>query len=134
MKAAEVLSKGEMPKYIENFAEPTIQNENEVLISVKASAVKNPDKMRASATQNEAFTAKVVGGDGVGILADGTRIYGIGVGGMIAEKAVLEKDRIVQLPQNIDEATAAALPNAVMGSPLWHCVSGLLCKAEKLFW
>lgn len=122
MKAAVVFQKGEMPKYTDDFAEPTVQNENELLISVKASAVKNLDKMQASwkhySTQNEAFTAKVVGGDGVGFLEDGTRIYGIGVSGMIAEKAVVEKSRIVKLPENIDDATAAALPNAVMGSAL----------------
>lgn len=122
MKAAVVFQKGEMPKYTEDFAEPIVQNENELLISVKASAVKNLDKMQASgkhySTHNEAFTAKVVGGDGVGILEDGMRVYGIGLRGMIAEKSVVEKSRIVRLPENIDDATAAALPNAVMGSAL----------------
>lgn len=122
MKAAVVLKKGEMPKYVVDFAEPIVQNENELLILVKASAVKNLDKMQASgkhySSQNEVFTAKVVGGDGVGVLADGTRVYGIGVGGMIAEKAIVEKKRMVRLPVNIDDATAAALPNAVMGSAL----------------
>jgi len=122
MKAAVVFQKGEMPKYVEDFAEPTVQNENELLISVKASAVKNLDKMRASgqhySTQNEEWTARVVGGDGVGILADGTRVYAIGVSGMIAEKATIEKDKMVKLPEGIDDAAAAALPNAVMGSAL----------------
>lgn len=40
MKAAVVLSKGALPTYVEDFAEPVAQNENEVLIHVKASAVK----------------------------------------------------------------------------------------------
>lgn len=122
MKAAVVFQKGEAPKYTSDFVEPTVQNENELLISVKASAVKNLDKMQASgnhySTQNDVFTAKVVGGDGVGVLADGTRVYGIGITGMIAEKAIVQKDFIVQLPNNLDDATAAALPNAVMGSAL----------------
>lgn len=122
MKAAVVFKKGEGPKYVEDFEEPKVQNENELLIAVKASAVKNLDKMQASgkhySMQNELFTAKVVGGDGVGLLSDGTRVYGIGVNGMIAEKAIVEKSRIVKLPENIDDATAAALPNAVMGSAL----------------
>ncbi|WP_313185366.1 quinone oxidoreductase family protein [Sphingobacterium siyangense] len=122
MKAAVVLKKGEMPKYVVDFADPIVQNENELLILVKASAVKNLDRMQASgkhySTQDEVFAAKVVGGDGVGVLADGTRVYGIGVSGMIAEKAVVEKKRTVRLPENIDDATAAALPNAVMGSAL----------------
>lgn len=122
MKAAVVFQKGEAPKYTSDFVEPTVQNENELLISVKASAVKNLDKMQASgnhySTQNDVFTAKVVGGDGVGVLADGTRVYGIGITGMIAEKAIVQKDFIVQLPNNLDDVIAAALPNAVMGSAL----------------
>lgn len=122
MKAAAVFQKGGMPKYVEDFAEPIVQNENELLISVKASAVKNLDKMQASgkhySTQHEVFKAKVVGGDGIGLLEDGTRVYGISVSGMLAEKAVVKKNRIVKLPENIDDATAAALPNAVMGSAL----------------
>jgi len=122
MKAAVVFKKGEIPKYTEEFAEPQAQNENELLISVKASAIKNLDKMQASgkhySTQNDIFTEKVAGGDGVGLLEDGTRVYGIGVSGMLAEKAIVDKSRIVKLPENIDDVTAAALPNAVMGSAL----------------
>ena len=122
MKAAVVFQKGESPKYVENFPEPIVQHENEVLISVKASAVKHLDKMRASgkhySTQDDINKAVVVGGDGVGFLSDGTRVYAIGISGMIAEKAIVEKSRMVKLPDNIDDATAAALPNAVMGSAL----------------
>ncbi|MNK14546.1 Phenolphthiocerol synthesis polyketide synthase type I Pks15/1 [compost metagenome] len=120
MKAAVVFQKGELPKYTKEFPEPKVQSENELLILVKASAVKNLDKMQASgkhySTQNEIFKEKVVGGDGIGFLEDGTRVYGIGISGMIAEKAIVDKNRIVKLPGNIDDATAAALPNAVMGS------------------
>lgn len=122
MKAAVIFQKGEAPKYVEDFAEPEVQSEKELLISVKASALKNLDKMRASgkhySTQHEEWTAKVPGGDGVGLLADGTCVYAIGVSGMIAEKATIEKDIMVKLPAGIDDATAAALPNAVMGSAL----------------
>lgn len=122
MKAAVVFQKGELPKYVDDFAEPKVQNDNELLISVKASAIKNLDKMQASgkhySTQDKEWTPKVVGGDGVGLLADGTKVYGIGISGMIAEKAIINKDRMVILPKNSDDAIAAALPNAVMGSAL----------------
>lgn len=122
MKAAVVLRKGEMPKYVTDFPEPEVKNDNEILIEVKASAIKNLDKMRASgqhySTQQEDWKVQVVGGDGVGKLADGTRIYAIGISGMVAEKAIVDKDVMVKLPDNIDDATAAALPNAVMGSAL----------------
>jgi len=122
MKAAVVFNKGENPKYVEDFEEPGIPNEGELLISVKAAAVKNLDKMRASGTHysvsSEGWTPKVVGGDGVGTLEDGTLVYAIGLSGMIAEKAVVAKDQAVQVPEGLDIATAAALPNAVMGSAL----------------
>ncbi|GEP50741.1 putative zinc-binding alcohol dehydrogenase [Flavobacterium noncentrifugens] len=135
MKAAVVFHPGDMPKYAD-FAAPQVQNENELQISVKASAVKNLDKMRASgkhySTQNEAWTAKVVGGDGVGLLEDGTRVYGIGISGMIAEKAIVGKDRIVRLPEHLDNATAAALPNAVMGSAMALRFRGNLQKGETV--
>lgn len=136
MKAAVVFHKGELPKYVEDFAEPQVQSDNELLISVKASAVKNLDKMRASgkhySAQNEAWAPKVVGGDGVGILADGRRVYGIGVSGMIAGKAVIEKNRMVELPETIDNAVAAALPNAVMGSALALRFRANLQKGETV--
>ncbi len=129
MKAAVVFKKGEMPKYTEDFAAPKQPEENELLISVKAAAVKNLDKMQASgkhySTENETFTAKIVGGDGVGVLADGTRVYGIGKNGMIAEQAIIDKNMVVKLPDHLDDASAAALPNAVMGSAM-----ALLFKAN----
>lgn len=136
MKAAVVFQKGEMPKYVEDFAEPKVQNENELLISVTASAIKNLDKMRASgkhySTGNLEWKPQIVGGDGVGLLADGTRVYGIGVSGMIAEKAIIEKNRMVKLPENIDNATAAALPNAVMGSAVALLFRAKLQKGETV--
>ena len=136
MKAAVVFQNGELPKYVEDFAEPKVQNENDLLISVKAAALKNLDKARATgqhySAQPEKWTAKTVGGDGVGLLADGTRVYGIGVSGMIAEKATIEKDRMIKLPANIDDATAAALPNAVMGSAMALRFRASLQKGETV--
>src|ERR1051326_3608559 len=37
---------------------------------------------------------------------------------MIAEKAIVERDRMIKLPDSIDDITAAALPNAVAGSAM----------------
>ena len=121
MKAAVIYQKGEMPQYTE-FPEPFIQNDDQVLISVKAAAIKHFDKGRAggkhySAADNKQ-NATVIGGDGVGLLADGTRVFALGVSGMIAEKAVIEKSRMIKLPEGIDDVTAAALPNAVAGSAM----------------
>jgi NADPH:quinone reductase-like Zn-dependent oxidoreductase len=38
MKAAVIFEKGEMPQYMD-IAEPTVQNEDEILVSVKAVAL-----------------------------------------------------------------------------------------------
>jgi len=42
----------------------------------------------------------------------------MGISGMAAEKAVINKDRIVKVPLELDDATAAALPNAIIGSAM----------------
>lgn len=121
MKAAVIYKKGEMPKYAE-FADPIVQNENEVLISVKAAAITNLDKGIVSgqhySSEKENQNGTVIGSDGVGFLENGTRVYARGISGTMAEKAVVEKQRMVLLPDGISDATAAAIPNAVAGSAM----------------
>jgi NADPH:quinone reductase-like Zn-dependent oxidoreductase len=122
MKAAVMYQKGDAPHY-EEFPEPVVQNENELLIQVKAAAIKNIDRSRASGRHYSAATENkrqgtIIGGDGVGLLADGTRVYAMGERGMIAEQAVIEKSRMVKVPKELDDATAAALPNAVIGAAM----------------
>jgi NADPH:quinone reductase-like Zn-dependent oxidoreductase len=121
MKAAVIYRQGEMPQYTE-FPEPVAQHEGEVLITVKAAAIKHFDNGRSAGTHytsvNDKGHATVIGGDGVGVLPDGTRVFALGVSGMIAEKAIVEKSRMIKLPEGIDDAIAAALPNAVAGSAM----------------
>lgn len=121
MKAAVVYKKGELPKYAE-FQEPIASNEKEVLISVKAVAITNLDKGIASgehySSENENQNGFVIGSDAIGLLENGTRVYARGISGTIAEKALVEKNRMVALPDGIEDATAAAMPNAVAGSAM----------------
>jgi NADPH:quinone reductase-like Zn-dependent oxidoreductase len=128
MKAAVIYQKGQLPQYVD-FEEPTIQNENEVLLRVKAVSIKHFDKGTASGKHYSSSAQKesghVIGGDGVCLLEDGTRVYGMGISGMLAEKATIEKSRIVKIPEGISDATAAALPNAVIGAAM-----GLRFKAD----
>jgi NADPH:quinone reductase-like Zn-dependent oxidoreductase len=128
MKAAVMYQKGELPQYVD-FSEPTVQNNNEVIVKVKAVAIKHFDKGLATGKHYSGEAPKengrVIGGDGVCMLEDGTRVYGMGVSGMLAEKATIHKDRIVKLPTELDDATAAALPNAVIGAAM-----GLRFKAD----
>lgn len=128
MKAAVIYQKGEMPQYTD-FPEPVVENDDELLVTVKAVAIKHFDKGRAAGTHYASDAAKtggqVPGGDGVCILPDGTRVYGMGVSGMLAEKATINKNRIVKLPEGLSDTDAAALPNAIIGAAM-----GLRFKAE----
>jgi len=128
MKAAVIYQKGELPQYVD-FPEPIVQKDDEVLVTVKAVAIKHLDKSRAGGKHYSSDAPKeggrVVGGDGVCLLEDGTRVYGMGISGMLAEKATIDKDRIVKIPAGLDDATAAALPNAVIGAAM-----GLRFKAD----
>jgi len=128
MKAAVLYKKGDLPVYTET-TEPTPQNENEVLVTVKAVAIKHFDKGRASGSHYSSNAprenGRVIGGDGVCLLPDGTSVYGMGVSGMLAEKAVIDTNRMVTLPDGLSDAVAAALPNAIIGAAM-----GLRFKAD----
>ena len=120
MKAAVLYGKAEAPRFVD-IPEPVPQN-GEMLVTVKAVALKHLDKSRAKgthySTEGELADAKVIGGDGVCVLPDGSRVYALGAGGMMAEKAVVERDRMVHLPAGLDDLSAAALPNAVFGAAM----------------
>lgn len=127
MKAAVMNPQDGILKYTE-WPEPVVANTDELLMHVKAAAIKNVDRSIASGSHYSAESApkaKIIGSDGVGFLEDGTRVYAISMDGMIAKKAVIEKDRMVVLPDNLDFITAAALPNAVIGAAM-----GLRFKAD----
>jgi NADPH:quinone reductase-like Zn-dependent oxidoreductase len=121
MKAAVMYQNGELPQYTD-FPEPIAQNDDELLVTVKAVAIKHFDKGVASGKHYSADAPKgngrVIGGDGVFVLADGTRVYGIGASGTLAEKATIVKDRIVKLPDGIGDVVAASLANAVIGAAM----------------
>ena len=121
MKAAVIYQKGELPQYTD-FPDPIVKNDDELLITMKAAAIKHFDKSTASgkhyAAENQQQNGTVIGGDGVGLLDDGTRVFALGISGMIAEKAVVDKRRMVRLPEGVDDVSACALPNAVAGSAM----------------
>lgn len=121
MKAAVMYQKGGLPQYTD-FPEPTPQNDDEVLVTVKAVAIKHFDKGVAAGNHYSSDAPKengrVIGGDGVCLLANGTRVYAIGVSGMLAQKATIRKNYTIPVPDGLDDATAAALPNGVMGAAM----------------
>lgn len=121
MKAAVVFEKGGIPQYAD-FPDPIVNNDNEALIFVKAASIKHLDRARASgkhySTENTEHQPTIVGSDGVGLLEDGSKVYFFSKKGTVSEKAVADKKMIVPIPEELDFAIAAALPNAVMGSAM----------------
>lgn len=119
MKAAVLHQYGTAPKY-GDFPEPVPENEQQIVITVKAASIKQLDKLKASGSHYSSSPSlpATVGFDGAGILADGTRVYAIGVTGMIAEKALIDKHKWVPLPDSVDFRIAAALPNMLLGSDM----------------
>lgn len=122
MKAIVMYPGGQGPKYTVDFPEPMIDSDDQALLSVKAVAIKHLDRSRASgkhySAQVDTAQAKTIGVDGVGVLEDGRRVWALGVTGTIAEKAIIEKSNMILVPEGVDHATAAALPNAVAGSAM----------------
>lgn len=119
MKAAVLHAFGEVPRY-EDFAEP-VAGDNETIVEVKAASLKNIDRGRARGVHydSHAQLPAITGVDGVGRLPDGTRIY-CGMPrapyGMMAERAPIGPFFRIPVPDAVDDATAAALPNAAMSS------------------
>ncbi|MDQ1098259.1 MULTISPECIES: quinone oxidoreductase family protein [Chryseobacterium] len=121
MKAAVVFRKGEIPQYAE-FPDPVVKNDHESLITVKAASIKHLDRARASgkhySTENIDQKPAIIGSDGAGLLEDGSRVYFFSKEGTVAELSVADKKMTVPIPDGLDFPTAAALPNAVMGSAM----------------
>jgi len=119
MKAAVLFETGTAPQCAD-FDEPVPADSTQLLVNMKAASVKNLDKSRASGAHYGSYKhlPAVVGIDGVGTLQNGTRIYAFGLTGMIAEKALVDSRNYVTLPDGVDDITAAALPNAVIGAAL----------------
>ncbi len=127
MNAAVLHAFGQPPKY-ESFAEPAA-GEGEVVVNVRAAALKPLDKQLAAGTHYGSRTLKlpvVCGTDGVGTLPDGSRIFFAmprAPFGAMAERTVIHARRSFPLPDNVDDLTAAAILNpglAAWGSLAWR--------------
>ncbi|WP_223608324.1 zinc-binding alcohol dehydrogenase family protein [Chryseobacterium sp. OSA05B] len=121
MKAAVVFEKGSIPQYTD-FQDPEIPQENEVQITVKAVSIKNLDRAIAGGSHysvsSEAHQPRIIGTDGAGYLENGQKVYFFSKKGTTAEKVNAEKGFVILVPEELDFAIAAALPNAVMGSAM----------------
>lgn len=114
MYAAVLHTLGQLPRY-EQFPEP-VAGANEVIVQVHAASLKSVDKQMASGAHyaSPRQLPVVCGSDGVGHLSDGQRVFFGGARppyGSMAEQAVVPRAFTFPIPEKLDDATAAALPN-----------------------
>jgi NADPH:quinone reductase-like Zn-dependent oxidoreductase len=114
MYAAVLHKLGSTPRY-EQFDDP-VAGDGEVLIKVLAASLKPIDKGMAGGKHYASFRELpvVCGVDGVGTLETGQRVLFGGSRhpfGAMAEKAVAPRAFCFPVPDGLDDATAAALPN-----------------------
>lgn len=119
MKAAVLHALGSPPRYGE-FRDPR-PGADDVLVQVRAASLKNVDKAMARGAHYDSHRElpAICGVDGVGVLDDGTRVFTGGCRppyGMMAERAVVARVACLPIPDEIDDVTAAALPNPALSS------------------
>lgn len=119
MKAAVLHARGHPPRY-GDFPEPAPRR-GEVIVQVTAASLKRVDQAMASGEHYESHRElpRICGVDGVAVLDDGTRVFTGGCRppyGMMAERAVVQRVSCLPVPDELDDATAAALPNPALSS------------------
>src|SRR5438067_12528860 len=117
MHAAVLHTIGAMPR-CEEFPEPIIggDKDGEVIVHVHAASLKPVDKQLASGSHyaSRGELPRVCGSDGVGHLDDGRRIFFGGARpphGAMAQRTVVSHAFTFPIPENVNDETAAALPN-----------------------
>src|SRR5580704_1730448 len=119
MKAAIVTAAGKTPVY-GNFEAP-VAKAGEEIISVRASALSQFSKSRASGSHysSDGGFPAIAGADGVGVTRDGRRVYFVlpeAPFGTLAELCPVSLRRCVELPDSVDDITAAAIANPGMSA------------------
>lgn len=123
MQAAILQRLGEVPAYADvPDPEPTGE---QVVARVRAVAVKNIEKMLASGQHygsGRLALPGTLGVDAVLELPDGRRVYAGAVppAGTMAELALVDPRMTIEVPDGVDDAAAAALPNA--GASAWFAL------------
>jgi NADPH:quinone reductase-like Zn-dependent oxidoreductase len=135
MHAAVLHSLGKAPRY-ERFPEP-VAGDGEVIVHVHAASLKPIDKQLASgshfASQRE--LPVVCGLDGVGHLSDGQRVFFGGPRpphGAMAQRTVVSQALTFPVPENVNDETAAALPNPGVSAWLSLAYRAKLVRGENV--
>jgi NADPH2:quinone reductase len=114
MKAAVLTETGGPPVHAE-FDEP-VAGEGEVVVEMAAAAIHHVDLARASGSfyLGPPPLPSVLGSDGVGRLPDGRRVFvdsAVVPFGTWAQRALARADSLLDVADEVDDATAAALAN-----------------------
>jgi NADPH:quinone reductase-like Zn-dependent oxidoreductase len=114
MKAAVVHEWGHAPVYTD-FQDPQARD-GAVVASVEASALTNLSRAIVSGkhyASKEIALPAIPGVDGVARLEDGRRVYtgALAPYGMMAEQTLIDPRGALELPDDVDSVTAAAIPN-----------------------
>jgi NADPH:quinone reductase-like Zn-dependent oxidoreductase len=126
MKAAVLHAFNESPRF-ERFPDPVAEG-SEVIVQVRAAALKPVDKQMASGSHYAAFRELpvVCGTDGVGSLDDGTRVFFAvprSPYGSMAQRAIVSSSHCFPIPDDIDDDVAAAVVNpglSAWGALAWR--------------
>jgi NADPH:quinone reductase-like Zn-dependent oxidoreductase len=135
MDAAVLRTLGKPPR-CEPFPEP-IPGDGEVIVHVRAAALKPVDKQMASGSHYASFRELpvVCGLDGVGNLDDGTRVFFAAPRrphGAMAQRTVVARSRCWPLPDNVDDVSAAAIVNPGVSAWLTLLERAKLAKGDHV--
>ncbi len=135
MNAAVLRALGKPPQ-CEPFPEP-IPGDGEVIVHVRAAALKPVDKQMASGSHYASFRELpvVCGLDGVGTLDDGTRVFFAAPRrphGAMAQRTVVARSRCWPLPDDVDDVSAAAVVNPGVSAWLTLLERAKLAKGDHV--
>jgi NADPH:quinone reductase-like Zn-dependent oxidoreductase len=135
MDAAVLHALGKPPR-CEPFPEP-IAADGEVIVQVHAASLKPIDKQLAAGSHYASphEFPLVCGTDGVGHLSDGQRVFFGGTRapyGAMAQRTVVRRAFAFPVPQEVDDDTAAALPNPGVSAWLTLAYRAKLAPGENV--
>lgn len=136
MHAAVLHTIGTAPRY-EEFQEPVIVKDGEVIVHVHAASLKPVDKQLASGSHyaSRGELPRVCGSDGVGHLDNGQRVFFGGPRpphGAMAQRTVVPSVFTFPLPENVTDEIAAALPNPGVSAWLSLAHRAKLVRGENV--
>jgi NADPH:quinone reductase-like Zn-dependent oxidoreductase len=135
MNAAVLHTIGKPPRF-EPFLDP-VPGEGEVIVQVRAAALKPVDKQLAAGSHyaSPRELPVVCGADGVGTLDDGTRVFFGGPRrpyGAMAERTIVRRAQCFPVPDGLDDQMAAAIPNPGVSAWLSLTQRGRLAPGETV--